>query len=158
MTVDTETPRKLDGKATAKSIREEVAAGCAAFEQRHGTVPGLTVVLVGEHPASQIYVRSKAKLALQVGMRSDVVRLPDSASQQEILDTVERLNNDASVHGILVQLPLPKGVDDQRVIEAITPAKDVDGFHPDTVGRMTIGLPGLPPLHASGCDRAAQTP
>ena len=150
MSVDTGTPHKLDGKATAKQIHDETAEGCAQLKRDHDVVPGLTVVLVGEDAASQIYVRNKAKTATRLGMNSDVIRLPAETGEAEILDTVRRLNADPTVHGILVQLPLPDGVDDQRVIETIDPAKDVDGFHPDTVGRMTIGLPGLLPCTPSG--------
>ncbi len=141
--IDTETPRTLDGKATAKQIREETAQGCARLRESHGITPGLTVIVVGDDPASQIYVRNKAKQAKACGMNSDVLRLPDSTSEAELLAAVGKLNADDAVHGILVQLPLPDGIDDQRVIEAIDPAKDVDGFHPDNVGRLLIGLPGF---------------
>ncbi|ANM29892.1 methenyltetrahydrofolate cyclohydrolase [Acidobacteria bacterium Mor1] len=135
--------RKLDGKATAKAIHQEVAKGCAELQENHGVRPGLTVVLVGEDPASQIYVRNKEKSATEVGMKSEALRLPADTSEAEILDTVRRLNDDPSVHGILVQLPLPEGVDSQKVIETIAPEKDVDGFHPYNTGRLLTGLPGL---------------
>ncbi len=135
--------RKLDGRATAKAIHEEVARGCAELQERHGIRPGLTVVLVGEDPASQIYVRNKEKSATEVGMKSEALRLPAETSEAEILDTVRRLNDDPTVHGILVQLPLPDGVDAQKVIETISPEKDVDGFHPYNTGRLLTGLPGL---------------
>jgi methylenetetrahydrofolate dehydrogenase (NADP+)/methenyltetrahydrofolate cyclohydrolase len=120
-----------------------VARGVAELAETRGIVPGLTVVLVGEDPASQIYVRNKAKQATAAGMRSDVLRLDASTSEAELLAVIDRLNGDEKVHGILVQLPLPDGIDDQRVIEAIDPRKDVDGFHPDNVGRLLIGLPGF---------------
>jgi methylenetetrahydrofolate dehydrogenase (NADP+)/methenyltetrahydrofolate cyclohydrolase len=142
MTTRTE-PIRLDGKATAKQMRAETAAGCAAFTEKHGQQPGLTVLLVGDDPASQIYVRNKEKSAGKTGIRSRIERLEADASEADVLAAVERLNRDASVHGILVQLPLPKGIDEHRVLEAIDPAKDVDGFHPENVGRLTIGLPGL---------------
>jgi methylenetetrahydrofolate dehydrogenase (NADP+)/methenyltetrahydrofolate cyclohydrolase len=142
MTTGTE-PFRRDGKATAKQMRAETAAGCAAFTEKHGQQPGLTVLLVGDDPASQIYVRNKEKSAGKTGIRSRIERLEADASEADVLAAVERLNRDASVHGILVQLPLPKGIDEHRVLEAIDPAKDVDGFHPENVGRLTIGLPGL---------------
>jgi len=142
MTTETE-PIRLDGKATAKQMRAETAVGCAAFTEKHGQPPGLTVLLVGDDPASQIYVRNKEKSAGKAGIRSRVERLDADASEADVLAAVERLNRDTSVHGILVQLPLPKGIDEHRVLESIDPAKDVDGFHPANVGRLTIGLPGL---------------
>ncbi len=136
-------PKILDGKATAKQICEEVAAGCAALLDKHGIVPGLTVVLVGEDPASQIYVRNKEKAAKAAGINSVVERMPATATQEEVLQAVRRLNTDPAVHGILVQLPLPEGVDQHVVIETIDPKKDVDGFHPENVGRLLSGLPGI---------------
>jgi methylenetetrahydrofolate dehydrogenase (NADP+)/methenyltetrahydrofolate cyclohydrolase len=135
--------RLLDGKATAREIRREVAEGCRELLGRTGVVPGLTVVLVGDDPASSIYVRNKEKASAKAGMSSRVIRLPAATSEAEILSTVEGLNRDDSVHGILVQLPLPDGVDAQRVIESIDPDKDVDGFHPVNAGRLLIGLPGF---------------
>jgi methylenetetrahydrofolate dehydrogenase (NADP+)/methenyltetrahydrofolate cyclohydrolase len=150
MTIGTQTPRILDGKATAREIRAEVAEGCADLKRRHDVVPGLTVVLVGENPASQIYVRNKQKAAVRAGMSSRVERLAESASEAEVLETVARLNADPEVHGILVQLPLPDGVDEHAVIEAIDPRKDVDGFHPANAGRLFIGLPGLVPCTPAG--------
>lgn len=142
MTLET-TAKTLDGKATAKAMRAEVTRGCAELAERHGIVPGLTVLLVGEDPASQIYVRNKQKAATKAGMRSEILRLPATAGEGEILSTIARLNSDAGVHGILVQLPLPDGIDEARITEAVDPAKDVDGFHPINVGRLLIGLPGL---------------
>jgi methylenetetrahydrofolate dehydrogenase (NADP+)/methenyltetrahydrofolate cyclohydrolase len=118
-------PRPLDGKAVAKSIREEVAAGCADLARDRGVVPGLTVVLVGENPASQIYVRNKEKAARDVGMRSAVRRLAASTEERELLEVVRGLNADPAVHGILVQLPLPSGIDESKVLLAIDPRKDV---------------------------------
>jgi len=142
--------RILDGKATAREIRREVAEGCRRLHEQTGVVPGLTVVLVGEDPASSIYVRNKEKASTKAGMSSRIVRLPATASEAEILSTVDGLNRDESVHGILVQLPLPSGVDAQRVIETLSPDKDVDGFHPVNAGRLLIGLPGFVPCTPAG--------
>ena len=141
--------RVLDGKATAAAIRAEVGDTCARLRER-GVVPGLTVVLVGEHPASVVYVRNKEKAAREVGMRSEVVRLSERASQDDILNTVRGLNADPAVHGILLQLPLPDGIDSQAVLQAIDPDKDVDGFHPINQGRLLVGLHGLVPCTPAG--------
>lgn len=149
MTLDT-TAQRLDGRATARAMREEVAAGCARLKQERGIVPGLTAVLVGEDPASRIYVRGKNKAATEAGMRSRIETLPADAGAAEILATVERLNADASVHGILVQLPLPDGIEERGVIEAVDPSKDVDGFHPINAGRLLAGLPGFVPCTPAG--------
>ena len=143
-------PTTLDGKATAREIREEVSAGCAELLQRYGVVPGLTVVLVGEDAASQIYVRNKEKMARKAGMQSRIERLPETTSQDELLQVVGRLNDDPAVHGILVQLPLPAGIDEHLIIEALDPRKDVDGFHPDNSGRLLTGLPGFVPCTPAG--------
>ena len=137
---------KLDGTAVARAIRDEVAAGVAAL----GRAPGLTVVLVGESPPSVVYVRGKEKAAREAGMRSDVLRLPATASEREVLAAIARLNADPDVHGILVQLPLPAGIDAQRVLEAVDPSKDVDGFHPVNAGRLLVGLPGFVPCTPAG--------
>jgi len=150
MSLDTQTPRTLDGTATAREIRAEVAAGCAELKSACGLVPGLTVVLVGEDSASEIYVRNKEKAARKTGMDSRIERLPATAGEDEVLRAVTRLNADPTVHGILVQLPLPDGVSAQRVIEAIDPDKDVDGFHPVNAGRLSIGLPGFVPCTPAG--------
>lgn len=143
-------PNILDGKKTAKEIRREVALGCAALQASHGVVPGLTVVLVGKDPASQIYVRNKERAARKAGMNSDIVRLPADSTEQQVLDTVRALNADPAVHGILVQLPLPSGVNDRCVIETVDPAKDVDGLHPQNAGRLVTGLPGFVPCTPAG--------
>jgi len=142
--------RKLDGKQCAAAIREEVRTGCADLHAQHGIRPGLTVVLVGEDPASQVYVRNKEKAAKAAGMESVVLRLPPETGEDEILATVDRLNGDDSVHGILVQLPLPADVDEQKVIQRIDPDKDVDGFHPASAGRLLIGMPGFLPCTPAG--------
>ena len=145
-----ETARKLDGTGTAKKIREEVARGVADFHARHGIAPGLSVVLVGDDPASHVYVRGKEKAAKEAGFVSTVMRLPATTGEAEILDVVRRLNADQAVHGILVQLPLPKGVDERRVLDAVDPGKDVDGFHPVNAGRLLVGMPGLVPCTPAG--------
>jgi methylenetetrahydrofolate dehydrogenase (NADP+)/methenyltetrahydrofolate cyclohydrolase len=150
MTTQTRTPKILDGKATARQIRSEVAEGCTRLRERHGLAPGLTVVLVGEDSASQIYVRNKEKMARNAGMESRIERLPASATQDELLQVVERLNGDPAVHGVLVQLPLPAGIDEHRIIEALDPRKDVDGFHPENAGRLLTGLPGFVPCTPAG--------
>ena len=146
----TEGARKLDGKQCAAAIQAEVQAGCADLVERHGIRPGLTVVLVGENPASQVYVRNKEKASQAAGMESAVLRLPADTGEAEILATIDRLNADDAVHGILVQLPLPKDVDEQKVIQRIDPDKDVDGFHPVSAGRLLIGMPGFVPCTPAG--------
>lgn len=142
--------RILDGKACADAIRAEVAAGTARLKSARGIVPGLTVVLAGEHAASAVYVRNKEKAARAVGMDSRILRFPADATEADLLAAVLALNADPRVHGILVQLPLPKGVDEHRVLLAIDPRKDVDGFHPDNAGRLAIGLPGFVPCTPAG--------
>jgi methylenetetrahydrofolate dehydrogenase (NADP+)/methenyltetrahydrofolate cyclohydrolase len=137
----------IDGKAFAERVRAEVAAEVATLPFE----PGLAVVLVGEDPASQVYVRNKAKQTVAVGMASFEHRLPAETSQAELLAVVARLNADPAVDGILVQLPLPKHIDADTVIAAIDPMKDVDGFHPESVGRLAAGLPGLVPCTPLGC-------
>jgi len=150
VTPASEPARILDGAALAQRIRAGVGDGCRRLRERRGVVPGLTVVLVGEDAASQIYVRNKEKAARAAGMESHVVRLPTATSERELLGLVGELNADPAVHGILVQLPLPEGIDSQRVIEALDPDKDVDGFHPLNAGRLFAGLPGLLPCTPAG--------
>jgi methylenetetrahydrofolate dehydrogenase (NADP+)/methenyltetrahydrofolate cyclohydrolase len=128
----------IDGTAIGKQIREELKAEVAGMRAR-GVVPGLTVVLVGEDPASQVYVRMKGKAADELGMKSDTIRLPVETPEAELLALLERLNADAAVHGILVQLPLPKHMDSSKVLLRMKPEKDVDGFHPVNVGKLVIG-------------------
>jgi methylenetetrahydrofolate dehydrogenase (NADP+)/methenyltetrahydrofolate cyclohydrolase len=147
----------IDGKALAKKLRTDVAAAVARLAKAHAIVPGLAVVLVGDNPASQVYVRSKAKQTVEVGMRSFEDRLPETTTEADLLALVARLNADPAVHGILVQLPLPKQIDTQKVIAAIDPAKDVDGFHPLNTGRLATGLPALVPCTPLGCIRLAKT-
>lgn len=144
--------RVIDGKATAQNLRELVAAEVERLVAQHNLQPGLAVVLVGEDPASQVYVRNKGRQTLEAGMRSFEHKLPASTSEVEILDLVEQLNSDPLVHGILVQLPLPDHVDEQRVINAIDPAKDVDGFHPMNTGALSNGDPrAMVPCTPLGC-------
>jgi methylenetetrahydrofolate dehydrogenase (NADP+)/methenyltetrahydrofolate cyclohydrolase len=128
----------IDGVAIARSIREEAARDAAALTER-GVRPGLAVVLVGEDPASTVYVRSKGKACDEAGMHSVTIRLPATTSQAELLDVVATLNKDSMIHGILVQMPLPKHLDPDAVIRSIDPRKDVDGFHPVNVGKLLIG-------------------
>ncbi|HEX8216562.1 MAG TPA: bifunctional methylenetetrahydrofolate dehydrogenase/methenyltetrahydrofolate cyclohydrolase FolD, partial [Allosphingosinicella sp.] len=141
----------IDGKAAAAALRARVASAAAAFRSATGRSPGLAVVLVGDDPASNVYVRSKGKATREVGMESFEHRLPESTSQEELLALVLALDSDERVDGILVQLPLPDGLDDRAVIEAIDPAKDVDGFHPFNAGRLAIGEEALVPCTPLGC-------
>jgi methylenetetrahydrofolate dehydrogenase (NADP+)/methenyltetrahydrofolate cyclohydrolase len=141
----------IDGKAIAAALRREVAAGAAALVQATGTTPGLAVVLVGEDPASQVYVRSKGAATREAGMASFEHKLAADVSETALLDVIEELNRRPDVHGILVQLPLPKHIDAAKVIEAIDPAKDVDGFHPVNVGRLATGGRAFAPCTPTGC-------
>ena len=142
--------RIIDGKAIAAQLRERVAAAAAVLRDEHGIVPGLAAVLVGDNSASQIYVRSKARACTAAGLASFEFRLPADAGLPAILELLAKLNADERVDGILVQLPLPAGVEPQAVIAAIDPAKDVDGFHPVNVGRLWSGDPGLVPCTPQG--------
>ena len=141
----------IDGKAYAAWLRARVAAAVPDFTQAQGRAPGLAVVLAGEDPASQVYVRSKNKATVEAGMASFEHRLPDSVTQGELIALVQQLNSDQLVDGILVQLPLPKGIDDKAVIAAIDPDKDVDGFHVISAGRLAVGEEGLVPCTPLGC-------
>src|SRR5687768_1361667 len=129
---------RIDGRAFAARLRERVAEAVPAFAEAAGRAPGLAVVLVGEDPASAVYVRSKGRATTEAGMASFEHRLPDSVSQEELLALIDSLNDDDNVDGILVQLPLPAGIDDKAVIAAVDPAKDVDGFHPVNAGRLAV--------------------
>jgi methylenetetrahydrofolate dehydrogenase (NADP+)/methenyltetrahydrofolate cyclohydrolase len=140
----------LDGKALAGQVRERLAREVAEFRQAAGIVPGLTVVLVGSDPASQVYVRNKRNASAAAGMNGTLVRLPPETSQAELLATIDRLNADPSVHGILVQLPLPRGIDDRAIIERVNPLKDVDGFHPVNTGLLAQGAPRFVPCTPLG--------
>jgi methylenetetrahydrofolate dehydrogenase (NADP+)/methenyltetrahydrofolate cyclohydrolase len=141
----------IDGKAIAADLRQRVAAEAARVRRDHGLVPGLAVVLVGNDPASEVYVRSKARQTEAAGMASFEHRLAADTAQADLLALIARLNADPAVHGILVQLPLPAGLDAQAVINAIDPAKDVDGLHPINAGRLATGLPALTPCTPLGC-------
>ncbi|UTP41145.1 bifunctional methylenetetrahydrofolate dehydrogenase/methenyltetrahydrofolate cyclohydrolase FolD [Phenylobacterium sp. LH3H17] len=141
----------IDGKATAERIRAEVAVEVAALKAEHGLTPGLAVVLVGEDPASQVYVRSKGEHSKAVGMHSVTHLLAADTRQDDLLALVETLNRDPAIHGILVQLPLPKGLDEKAVITAIDPAKDVDGLHPMNIGLLAQGQKALVPCTPLGC-------
>ncbi len=141
----------IDGKAFALGVREKVAHQVAALTKAHGIKPGLAVVLVGEDPASEVYVRSKGKATVEAGMESFEFRMPDSASHAEVLAKVEELNDDPRVNAILVQLPLPEQVDEAAIINAIEPAKDVDGFHVINTGRLSTGQDAMVPCTPLGC-------
>ncbi|PSC02467.1 bifunctional methylenetetrahydrofolate dehydrogenase/methenyltetrahydrofolate cyclohydrolase FolD [Alsobacter soli] len=140
----------IDGKAAAAALRARIAAQVAELMQQ-GVTPGLAVVLVGENPASQVYVRSKAKQTVEAGMRSFEHKLPAETSEADLLKLVRELNADDAVDGILVQLPLPAHINAELVLEAIDPAKDVDGFHPVNAGRLATGAPSLVPCTPLGC-------
>jgi methylenetetrahydrofolate dehydrogenase (NADP+) / methenyltetrahydrofolate cyclohydrolase len=151
------TARIIDGQAIAADLRGKVADAVHRLTRDRHIVPGLAVVLVGNNPASQSYVGSKVKLTAGSGMRSFDHRLPETTSEAELLALVGRLNRDPTVHGILVQLPLPAQIDARNVIGAIDPAKDVDGFHPVNAGRLSAGLPALAPCTPLGCVYLAKT-
>jgi methylenetetrahydrofolate dehydrogenase (NADP+)/methenyltetrahydrofolate cyclohydrolase len=144
---------RIDGKAIAARLRERLSRDIAGFAARHGRAPGLSVVLVGDDPASALYVRNKEKAAREVGIAGAVYRLPGSASEGDILARVEALNADSAVDGILVQLPLPDGARADRIIERLDPSKDVDGLHPLNVGALWEGRPRLLPCTPRGCMR-----
>ena len=141
----------IDGKAFAAALRGRVAEAVAGLQADHGLVPGLAVVLVGEDPASQVYVRSKGRQTQETGMNSFEHKLPADTGQGELLALIESLNADPAVHGILVQLPLPEQIDEQAVIDAIDPDKDVDGFHVINSGRLATGGKGMVPCTPLGC-------
>jgi methylenetetrahydrofolate dehydrogenase (NADP+)/methenyltetrahydrofolate cyclohydrolase len=140
----------LDGKQLAQTMRAEIATRVAEFVRTHNRRPGLAAVLVGDHPASQVYVRNKRKACEEVGMRSWLHALSKETSQQELLDLVSRLNADPSVNGILVQLPLPKQINEEAVVRAVAPLKDVDGFGPENLGLLTTGHPRYLPCTPHG--------
>ncbi|WP_417232734.1 bifunctional methylenetetrahydrofolate dehydrogenase/methenyltetrahydrofolate cyclohydrolase FolD [Brevundimonas sp.] len=151
MTAQSARATLIDGKAFAAGLVDRVTAATARLVADKGIKPGLAVVIVGEDPASQVYVRNKGERTLAAGMRSDTHRLPDSTDQQTLLALVAALNADAGIHGILVQLPLPAHIDTTAVLSAIDPDKDVDGFHVVNAGRLAVGLPGLVPCTPLGC-------
>jgi len=141
----------IDGKAFAATVRQKVATHVARLVDEHGIVPGLAVVLVGEDPASQVYVRSKGKATVETGMKSVEHKLDAGTSEADLLKLIDDLNNDDTIHGILVQLPLPKHLDEDLVINAIDPAKDVDGFHISNVGLLGTGQKSMVPCTPLGC-------
>jgi methylenetetrahydrofolate dehydrogenase (NADP+)/methenyltetrahydrofolate cyclohydrolase len=147
------TAQLIDGKLVAKRVRAEAAQQAEAFAQKHGRKPGLEVVLVGDDPASQVYVRNKEKASNEVGIRGLAHRLPADISQTALLELVQRLNSDPAVDGILVQMPLPKHIDSNVVLDSIDPAKDVDGLTPTNAGLLAQGRPGLIPCTPFGCMR-----
>jgi methylenetetrahydrofolate dehydrogenase (NADP+) / methenyltetrahydrofolate cyclohydrolase len=149
--------RRIDGKAIAGELGGKIASEVARLKKEHGLEPGLAVVLAGDNPASEVYVRNKAAKSGALGMRSFLYKLPGTVAESEVLSLVAKLNADPAVHAILVQLPLPSQVDRQKVIAAITPAKDVDGFHPLTAGLLATGLPGIRPCTPLACVRLAKT-
>ena len=149
----TATARIIDGKASAARLRAAVASRVDALRAAHGVTPGLAVVLVGDDPASQVYVRNKHRATLEAGMRSIEVRLPASTAEAALLTRIRALNDDPAVHGILVQLPLPAQIREAAVIDALDPSKDVDGFHVVNAGRLATGAAGFEPCTPRGCMR-----
>ncbi|AXK82519.1 bifunctional methylenetetrahydrofolate dehydrogenase/methenyltetrahydrofolate cyclohydrolase FolD [Pseudolabrys taiwanensis] len=147
----------IDGKTIAAQLRGKIATDVAHLNAAHGIVPGIAVVLVGADPASEVYVRTKAKAVAEAGMRAIDKKLPVTTSEAELLALIAALNADPAVHGILVQLPLPPQIDSHRIISAIDPGKDVDGFHPLNVGRLASGLPTLAPCTPLGCVMLAKS-
>jgi methylenetetrahydrofolate dehydrogenase (NADP+)/methenyltetrahydrofolate cyclohydrolase len=145
------TAKIIDGKSYAEGLRGRIAGHVARLKADHGITPGLAVVIVGHDPASQVYVRNKAKQTVEVGMHSEKFELPADVSEADVLDLVRRLNNDDKIHGILVQLPVPEHIDANRIIATISPDKDVDCFTPASVGKLTIGLPGPVSCTPLGC-------
>ena len=136
----------IDGKKAAAELREELKQEVSGLKSKYNKVPGLTVILIGDLTPSQIYVRNKEKSANEVGLKSEVIKYPDSVEEKTVLEKIEELNKDETVSGILVQLPLPKHIDKQKVIEAIDPSKDVDGFHPMNVGNLSSGYESSVPV------------
>ena len=141
----------IDGKKAAAELRGELKLEVSELKKKFNKVPGLTVILIGDLTPSQIYVRNKEKSANEVGLKSEVIKYPDSVDEKTVLEKIAELNRDSSVSGILVQLPLPKHIDKQKVIEAIVPGKDVDGFHPMNVGNLSSGYESSVPCTPLGC-------
>ncbi len=151
------TARIIDGKTISADLRGKVTDSVHRLRRDRGIVPGLAVVLIGENPASEVYVRNKSKAVAESGMQAFDRKLPATTSEAELINLIAALNGDEQVNGILVQLPLPKQIDAHKIIAAIDPAKDVDGFHPLNVGRLASGLPALVPCTPMGCVRLAKT-
>ena len=141
----------IDGKKAAATLREELKKKISELKSTYNAVPGLTVILVGEDPPSKIYVRNKEKFANEIGIKSEVVRYPDTIEEKTILNKIEELNKNSNVSGILVQLPLPIHIDKRKIIEAILPDKDVDGLHPMNVGNLSSGYDSMVPCTPLGC-------
>ena len=141
----------IDGKKAAAELREELRQEVTELKAKYNKVPGLTVILIGDMTPSQIYVRNKEKSANEVGLKSEVIRYPETVEEKTVLDKIEELNKDENISGILVQLPLPKHIDKQKVIETILPGKDVDGFHPMNVGNLSSGYESSVPCTPLGC-------
>lgn len=147
------TARLLSGKEFAAKFKEDAAKRARAIEAAHGVTPGLAVIIVGEDPASQVYVRNKDRTCAELGIYSEVLRMPATVTKAELIAKIDELNYDKRIHGILVQLPLPEALhrEEQEILDRIDPAKDVDGFHPVNVGRLSLGQPALVPCTPSGC-------
>ena len=141
----------IDGKKAAAELREDLKQEVAELKTKYNKVPGLTVILIGDMAPSQIYVRNKEKSANEVGLKSEVIKYPDTVEEKTVLEKIEELNKDETISGILVQLPLPKHIDKQKVIETIAPSKDVDGFHPMNVGNLSSGYESSVPCTPLGC-------
>ncbi|HEO0236672.1 TPA: bifunctional methylenetetrahydrofolate dehydrogenase/methenyltetrahydrofolate cyclohydrolase [Streptococcus agalactiae] len=140
----------IDGKALSQKMQAELGRKVERLKEQHGIIPGLAVILVGDNPASQVYVRNKERSALEAGFKSETLRLSESISQEELIDIIHQYNEDKSVHGILVQLPLPQHINDKKIILAIDPKKDVDGFHPMNTGHLWSGRPMMVPCTPAG--------
>ncbi|HFH9199175.1 TPA: bifunctional methylenetetrahydrofolate dehydrogenase/methenyltetrahydrofolate cyclohydrolase [Streptococcus agalactiae] len=140
----------IDGKALSQKMQAELGRKVERLKEQHGIIPGLAVILVGDNPASQVYVRNKERSALEAGFKSETLRLSESISQEELIDIIYQYNEDKSIHGILVQLPLPQHINDKKIILAIDPKKDVDGFHPMNTGHLWSGRPMMVPCTPAG--------
>ncbi|HFH9223005.1 TPA: bifunctional methylenetetrahydrofolate dehydrogenase/methenyltetrahydrofolate cyclohydrolase [Streptococcus agalactiae] len=140
----------IDGKALSQKMQAELGRKVERLKEQHGIIPGLAVILVGDNPASQVYVRNKERSALEAGFKSETLRLSESISQEELIDIIHQYNEDKSIHGILVQLPLPQHINDKKIILAIDPKKDVDGFHPMNKGHLWSGRPMMVPCTPAG--------
>ncbi|HFE2325904.1 TPA: bifunctional methylenetetrahydrofolate dehydrogenase/methenyltetrahydrofolate cyclohydrolase [Streptococcus agalactiae] len=140
----------IDGKALSQKMQAELGRKVERLKEQHGIIPGLAVILVGDNPASQVYVRNKELSALEAGFKSETLRLSESISQEELIDIIHQYNEDKSIHGILVQLPLPQHINDKKIILAIDPKKDVDGFHPMNTGHLWSGRPMMVPCTPAG--------
>lgn len=140
----------IDGKALSQKMQAELGRKVERLKEQHGIIPGLAVILVGDNPAGQVYVRNKERSALEAGFKSETLRLSESISQEELIDIIHQYNEDKSIHGILVQLPLPQHINDKKIILAIDPKKDVDGFHPMNTGHLWSGRPMMVPCTPAG--------